>query len=55
MILKLANTVPSDDEAARSIDDCRTVMAEIRAFLPDLIGQWRAAHQYDLLTRFVEA
>ena len=33
----------------------RAVTAEMRAFLPDLIAQRRAAHQDDLLTRLVEA
>ncbi len=37
------------------MDEYRAVTAEMRAFLPDLIAQRRAAHQDDLLTRLVEA
>src|SRR5204862_1161061 len=55
VILKLANTFSRDEEAARSIQEYGAVTAEMRAFLPDLIAQRRAAHQDDLLTRLVEA
>src|SRR5262245_46183491 len=49
VILKLANTFTRDEEAARTIDEYGAVTAEMRAFLPDLIAQRRAAHQDDLL------
>jgi cytochrome P450 len=55
VILKIANTFSKDDEAARTIGEFRAVTAEMRAFLPELIAQRRAAHQDDLLTRLVEA
>jgi cytochrome P450 len=55
VILKIANTISRDDEAARTIDEYRAVTAEMRAFLPELIAQRQAAHQDDLLTRLVEA
>jgi cytochrome P450 len=55
IILKLANTVSRDEEAARTLAEYRAVTAEMRAFLPELIEQRRAAHQEDLLTRLVEA
>jgi cytochrome P450 len=55
VILKIANTISRDEEAARTIDEYRAVTAEMRAFLPDLIAQRQAAHQDDLLTRLVEA
>jgi cytochrome P450 len=55
VILKLANTFSRDEEAATTIDEYGVVTAEMRAFLPDLIAQRRAAHQDDLLTRLVEA
>src|SRR5437660_2724370 len=55
VILKIANTFSRDEETARTIDEYRAVTAEMRAFLPDLIAQRRAAHQDDLLTRLVEA
>ncbi|HVS40334.1 MAG TPA: cytochrome P450 [Gemmataceae bacterium] len=55
VILKLANTLSRDEEAARAVQDYRTVTAEMRDFLPDLIAQRREAHQDDLLTRLVEA
>jgi cytochrome P450 len=55
VILKLANTFARDEEAARTVQDYRAVTAEMRAFLPDLIAQRRAAHQEDLLTRLAEA
>ena len=54
-IVKIANTFTKDEEAARTIAEYRTVTAEMREFLPDLIAQRRAAHQDDLLTRLVEA
>ena len=54
-ILKLANTVSKDEEAARTIQEFGIVKNEMRAFLPELIAQRRAAHQDDLLTRLVEA
>jgi cytochrome P450 len=54
-ILKLANTFAKDEEAARTIAEYRAVSAEMRACLPELIAQRRAAHQDDLLTRLVEA
>src|SRR5207247_3826889 len=43
------------EEAARTIAEYRAVTAEMRAWLPELIAQRRAAHQDDLLTRLVEA
>jgi cytochrome P450 len=55
VILKLANTFSRDEETARTFEEYRAVTAEMRAFLPDLIAQRRAAHQDDLLTRLVEA
>jgi cytochrome P450 len=55
VILKLANTFSRDEEAARTVQDYRAVTAEMRAFLPGLIAQRRAAHKEDLLTRLVEA
>jgi cytochrome P450 len=54
-ILKLANTFSKDDAATASIDEYRSVTAEMRNFLPELIAQRRAAHQDDLITRLVEA
>ena len=54
-ILKLANTFSRDEEAAATLTEYRAVTAEMRAFLPDLISQRRAARQDDLLTRLVEA
>ena len=55
VILKLANTFSRDEAAAATFTEYRAVTAEMRAFLPDLIAQRRAAHQDDLLTRLVEA
>jgi cytochrome P450 len=55
VILKLANTFSKDEETAKTFDEYGTVTAEMRALLPDLIAQRRAAHQDDLLTRLVEA
>ncbi len=55
VILKIANTISRDEEAARTMDEYRAVTAEMRAVLPDLIAQRRAARQEDLLTRLVEA
>ncbi len=55
VILKLANTISTDEEAARTVQEYRAVTAEMRAFLPGLIAQQRSAHQDDLLTRLVEA
>src|SRR5207237_2864270 len=43
------------EEAARTIQEYRTVTAEMRAWLPDFIVERRAAHQDDMLTRLVEA
>jgi len=54
-ILKIANTISRDEEAARTIQEYRAVSDEMRAWLPDHIAQRRAAHQEDLLTRLVEA
>ncbi len=54
VILNLANTI-SKDEAAITVNEYRAVTAEMRAFLPHLIAERRAAHQDDLLTRLVEA
>jgi cytochrome P450 len=54
-ILKLANTFTRDEEAARTVKAYRDVTAEMRAFLPGLIAERRAAHRNDLLTRLVEA
>jgi cytochrome P450 len=55
VILKIANTFSRDAQAAAILQDYRAVTAEMRAFLPDLIAQRRAARQDDLLTRLVEA
>jgi cytochrome P450 len=55
VILTIANTISRDEAAARAIQEYRAVTAEMRAFLPDLIAQRRAAHQDDLLSRLVEA
>jgi cytochrome P450 len=54
-ILKIANTISRDEEAARTIQEYRAVTTEMRARLPDLIGQRRAARADDLLTRLTEA
>lgn len=55
VILKIANTISRDAEAARTIDEYRAVTAEMRAWLPDLIAGRRSAHRDDLLTRLAEA
>jgi cytochrome P450 len=55
VILKLANTFSKDKEASTTLNEYRAVTVEMRAFLPDLIAQRRAARQDDLLTRLVEA
>jgi cytochrome P450 len=55
VILKLANTFSRDEAAAATVTEYRAVTAEMRAFLPDLIAQRRAARQDDLLTRLVAA
>src|SRR3989442_3153102 len=55
VILKLANTFAKDEEAARTLTEYRAVTAEMRAVLPGLIAERRAAHQDDLLTRLIEA
>lgn len=55
VILKLANTVSRDEAAVAAVEAYRAVTEEMRAFLPDLIAQRRAAHADDLLTRLVEA
>jgi cytochrome P450 len=55
IILKIANTISRDEEAARTIQEYRAVGDEMRLWLPDHIAQRRAAHQDDLLTRLVEA
>src|SRR5262245_55539137 len=55
VILRIANTISKDEEAARTIEEYRAVTAEMREFLPELIAQKRAARQEDLLTRLVEA
>src|SRR5260221_4887541 len=55
VIVKVANTVSKDEEAARTIQEYRAITAEMRALLPDLIAQRQSAHQDDLLTRLVEA
>src|SRR5262249_39185972 len=54
VILKIANTISRDEEAARTVHEYRAVTAEMRAFLPDWIAQRRAAHPQDPLTRLVE-
>jgi cytochrome P450 len=54
-ILKIANTISRDEEAARTIQDYRAVTDEMRAWLPALIAQRQAAHGDDLLTRLVDA
>jgi cytochrome P450 len=54
-ILKIANTISRDEEAARTIQDYRAVTDEMRAWLPDLVTQRQAARGDDLLTRLVEA
>ena len=56
-ILKIANTISSDAEARRVIEEYRAVTAEIRAALPELIArcaQAESGRDY-LLTRLVEA
>jgi cytochrome P450 len=55
VILKIANTFTKDEEAARTIADYRAVTAEMRAALPELIEQRRAAGQEALLIRLVDA
>jgi cytochrome P450 len=55
VILKLANTFSSDEEAAKTLAEYRAVTAEMTAALPHWIAERRAAHQEDLLTRLVEA
>ncbi len=54
-ILLLANTILGGEEAARSVGEYRAITAEMRAFLPDLIAERRAARQDDLLSRLVAA
>ena len=54
-ILKIANSITRDEEAARTIQEYRAVTAEMRAWLPDLIAERRATSQDDLLKRLVEA
>jgi cytochrome P450 len=54
-ILKLANTISRDEEAARAVEQFRAVTAEMRVLLPEWIAQRRAARREDLLTRLVEA
>jgi cytochrome P450 len=54
-ILRIANTISKDAEAARTIEEYRAVTAEMQVWLPELIEQGRAAHRDDLLTRLVEA
>ena len=54
-ILKIANTISRDAEAARVVEDYRAVTAEMRSALPDLISQGRSARPDSLLTRLVEA
>jgi cytochrome P450 len=55
VILLLANTFSRDEEAARMVQAYRAVTAEMRAFLPKLVEQCRAAHPDGLLTRLVDA
>jgi cytochrome P450 len=55
VILKIANTITSDEEAARAIADFRAVTAEIREFLPRLIEDCRTAHPDALLVRLADA
>jgi cytochrome P450 len=55
VILKLANTISRDEEAFRTVEDYKTVTAEMREFLPVLIAQRRVTHQDDLLSRLVAA
>jgi cytochrome P450 len=55
VIIKIANSVSRDEEAARTIQDYRVVTEEMWAWLPELIAERRAAHQDDLLKRLVEA
>jgi len=55
VILKIANSISRNEEAARTIQDYRAVTEEMRAWLPDWIAQRRSAQQDDLLTRLVEA
>jgi cytochrome P450 len=70
VILKIANTISRDEEAARTLDEYRTVTAEMRVFLADLMAQRRGtslapaprargdrggSEGDDLLTRLVEA
>ena len=52
---ELANTILGGEEAARSVGEYRAITAEMRAFLPDLIAERRAARQDDLLSRLVDA
>jgi cytochrome P450 len=54
-ILKIANTISKDDEAARTIEDYRAVTTEMRSWLPDMITERRGTHHDDLLTRLIEA
>jgi cytochrome P450 len=55
VILKIANMFSKDEEAAATLDEFRAVTAEMRAVLPDLIAERRAARDDVLLTRLVEA
>jgi cytochrome P450 len=55
VILKIANTISRDAEAARTLDEYRAVTAEMRTFLADLVADRRATHRDDLLTRLVDA
>jgi cytochrome P450 len=55
VILKIANTISRDEEAARTIADFRAVTAEMRTFLADWIAERRSSPRDDLLTRLIEA
>jgi cytochrome P450 len=54
-ILKIANTVSRDEEAARTIQEYRAVTDEMRAWLPDFLARKRAARADDLLARLADA
>src|SRR5262249_51383522 len=55
VILKIANTISRDEEAARTMQEYRAVTDEMRAWLPELIARRQSERHDDLLTRLVEA
>jgi len=54
-ILNLSQSLFRGEDEARAVEEYAAVTAEMRAYLPDLLAQRRAAPQDDLLSRLVEA